>query len=950
MENVPVKLKITPPALHYFEDNQVLTASQLNNLVRYFDYQDRLTRTRLLGAGIVCGLKVVNGNGSITVTKGCGITSDGDLITLEQDVQYTQALPFDDKKAQYALFHQAENTQVGLFELLPARGDGGGSTEVQPLRSFFANRQPADYVVLLYLSQYIEDTDICSSNDCDNKGILMQSALKPLLISKADYDRIRKEDDCCGESYFGLPDAYVTRPVWNPANNGIYTYGEMWNRYNQAIQSSAKVLDVALAQADAVAASLERCFAQNGELPQATTVITRTTGNTPTRVNEIDAVATSIAGLSLRLPASLLNRFRALAGAAAPSFNAALQREAPKAQNDYSIQYFYDFIKDITDAYQEFKDSTLDLCQGCCLDAALFPKHLALGLVVDSSPVPSCHYRQCFIESPILNHKDAQMRRSLFLYNRLVQMIQHYQYEEKNVNVLRVTPSVSYKGAIGARSIPAYYEAGSLNEEWDYDKFRRNETGKHLSYFATPSAPPHIANPLDYDLDKFDFFRIEGHVGKTYESVYGQLNKLCQDRDLPFDILGLQLDNNPRFVLPKWDFTPPHLDMVFELQKFKFSNYLDKMKSYNDELEKNIPAEKDLDVPGVTEHYGSPKQLRSSAIERKKALDTELENVKPFFQVTAAQASPNQFTNIHASIANKAAVVNNSAKLLTRTALATPLQNVAQIAHPEALSWLTQLVVDTREALKQSYIFSNFIRVNPGVIHNAGVTKGGTFLLLYTQTTDANGTTQRRVVGDFYLPYAVKPETIAATTVPPVRPGTLPTPPVYIPPDIFQIRPDLIKPPLLNADLLKLKDNVILDRTDLLSKVTDLQSSVNTKLFDINEHVDTRLNGVAKKTDLEDNIASVKSMINSNMTTVVQNYQETFNRVVTSYDNVLNKTKVTAPGKVEVADMGRMTLDEASIKNMSKAEMALVAKNYQDALSLMQKSRNDFGEFFNIRQ
>lgn len=949
MENIPVKLKVTPPACHYFEDNQVLTASQLNNLVRYFDYQDRLTRTRLLGAGIVCGLKVVNGSGAITITKGCGVTSDGDLVTLENDVQYTQLLPFDDKKAQYALFKQEENAQIPLYELLPANGDAGGSTAVQPLQDFFVQRQPGDFVVLLYLSQYFEDADICSSNDCDNKGILMQSLLKPLLISKADYDRIRKEEDCCGDSYFSMPDAFVSRPVWNPANNGIYTYGEMWNRYNLAIQATAKVLDVALRQADTVAASLERCFAQNGELPQAAAVITRTVPDTAIG----ESIASRISGLTLRLPASLLARFKALAGSAAPAFAAALQREAPKAQNDYSIQYFYDFIKDVTDAYLEFKASTLDLCQGCCISPDLFPKHLALGILGDTSPIPSCDYRQCFIESPILNHKDAQMRRSLFLYNRLVQMIQHYEYEEKNVTALRVTPSVSYKGALGERSIPAYYAAGSLNEEWDYDKFRRNETGKHLSYFAAtvdPNGPANVLNPLDYDLDKFDFFRVEGHIGKTYESAYGQLNKLCQDKDLPFDILGLQLDNNPRLVIPKWDFTPPHLDTVFELQKFKFSNYLDKMKSYNDELEKNIPTEKDLDVPGVTEHYGSAKQLRSTALERKKALDTELESVKPLFQVTAAQASPLQFVNIHASIANKAAVVNNGAKLLTRATLTTPLQSIAQIAHPEALSWLTQLAIDTKESLKQSYIFSNFIRVNPGVIHNAGVTKGGTFLLLYTQTTDANGNAQRRVVGDFYLPYAVKPETIASTTVPPIRPGVIPAPPVYIPPDIFQVRPDLIKPPLLNADLLKLKDNVLFDKNDLLGRVTDLQSSVNVKLTDINEHVDTRLSGVARKVDMEEGIANVKSLINNNMTDVVKNYQETFNRVVTSYDNVLNKTKVTTPGITEVADIGLMTLDDASIKKMSKNEMTILAKNYKDALTKLQGSREDFGEYFKFGQ
>ncbi|HNX56294.1 MAG TPA: hypothetical protein PKO30_11965, partial [Prolixibacteraceae bacterium] len=66
-----------------FTDDQVLTADQLNTLVNYFQDQQRLTRVCLNGVGIVCGLKVSIGTGNeVTVTQGCGITTDGDLIRL----------------------------------------------------------------------------------------------------------------------------------------------------------------------------------------------------------------------------------------------------------------------------------------------------------------------------------------------------------------------------------------------------------------------------------------------------------------------------------------------------------------------------------------------------------------------------------------------------------------------------------------------------------------------------------------------------------------------------------------------------------------------------------------------------------------------------------------------------------------------------------------------------
>src|SRR5438309_9976470 len=83
-----------------FKPDQVLTDVQLNQLFYYLDNQNRLTRNKLIGMGIMCGftleIKVAdNGNIScITITKGCGITSQGYLISDCEDRSYGYAVRY----------------------------------------------------------------------------------------------------------------------------------------------------------------------------------------------------------------------------------------------------------------------------------------------------------------------------------------------------------------------------------------------------------------------------------------------------------------------------------------------------------------------------------------------------------------------------------------------------------------------------------------------------------------------------------------------------------------------------------------------------------------------------------------------------------------------------------------------------------------------------------------
>lgn len=98
-----------------FNDNQALTEGQLNEFIDYFEDQDRLSRTRLSGVGVVCGfqskyveleiLPTLTEKTSrpgdmdleipldtIMITQGAGVTTDGDLITLVRQQAKNQRL------------------------------------------------------------------------------------------------------------------------------------------------------------------------------------------------------------------------------------------------------------------------------------------------------------------------------------------------------------------------------------------------------------------------------------------------------------------------------------------------------------------------------------------------------------------------------------------------------------------------------------------------------------------------------------------------------------------------------------------------------------------------------------------------------------------------------------------------------------------------------------------
>ena len=224
--------KLTEITTQYrrFAKNQVLTEAHLNQVLDYFDDQDRLSRICLTGVGIVCGFKVsCNEAGELEITQGTGVTTDGDLFHLYKldeelggkiiDIEkltYTHYRVYENDKSPYTpFFYQGEN-QIALFEALTEEGD----EDTFPLSELEANEglTVKDAVVLLYLETYEKEQDLCVSLTCDNQGLEIIGNYKVLLVSKPNAAHIKSFDTTLSEIdyqelFYQLPELLSNRAI-----------------------------------------------------------------------------------------------------------------------------------------------------------------------------------------------------------------------------------------------------------------------------------------------------------------------------------------------------------------------------------------------------------------------------------------------------------------------------------------------------------------------------------------------------------------------------------------------------------------------------------------------------------------------------------------------------------------------------------------------------------------
>ncbi|MDX1670855.1 MAG: PKD domain-containing protein, partial [Balneolaceae bacterium] len=376
------------------------------------------------------------------------------------------------------------------------------------------------FCVLLYLELEDEDLEACFGDDCDEKGIRRTFNVRKLLIDKSKLLNIIREvradqqitqNDLFSEANacFDLKDLCIERlGYYGDKNLSLASYDrfdELYNDYQSIVQNASVEVGKALFQ------SYDKFKPVIGSQYQTA----------PFQGFNADAFNNN--NLYKRIEEEL--HFK-----------------------PFAIQYAYDFLLDLRDAYDEFRDVACEVAAVCRPDTNQFPRHLMLDLAIPTQTTRRSGFRQYFQPSPIHSgHGDLRSKARL-LHQRMVQMVEQFSIRMDRFSEIRITPSESYGSPLSHRSIPYYFDLQTslqLVRLWSYQKSRYNKQNLIPSYHAEEYSSHKCALERSlHRMDKYPFLRIEGHIGKNYEQSLAQLERLREELNLPIKVVGVKLSNN----------------------------------------------------------------------------------------------------------------------------------------------------------------------------------------------------------------------------------------------------------------------------------------------------------------------------------------------------------------------------------------------------------------------
>jgi hypothetical protein len=492
-----------------FEADQVLTNDHLNSLLNYLDQQDRLTRMKLIGSGIVCGLELTPTNESINVSRGCAVTSQGYLVCVPSS-EFTH----------YTLYTAPERPGAIQFILqdgdelpgdIPFYGPNYGkvhrlitkkeseelTAEVFKIKDAGAVFLDTHAIVLFFEAEEI-DLKNCDTNDCNDKGKQMHFEIRFLLVEKSVLDNILKSTG--SEGMNASPDAMPVLKKFNTPVQALNSASDVILAFRDLVDDQA-IKDIANA--------FKKAATQYHYLLK----------------NENKTVFDSL--------------FDHLKGV----------RDNILKLHPILIQYFYDHLDDLVRAYYEFIRCARKLNSECCMNEMRFPLHVMLG-EADTATTSISQYRQYFIYSPLFGEQNLGLNGLQSLFARLRLLVSNFSVEqmlEFERKEIKITPSKHGSSPLGDRCIPYYYTVTAapdpLYRSWSAVKTRHGEAELNLGYNSPAyNAPSFVRDPLLYDTEEFNFFRVEGHIGKHISSCLPALKGIQQANAVPVDIIALSAD------------------------------------------------------------------------------------------------------------------------------------------------------------------------------------------------------------------------------------------------------------------------------------------------------------------------------------------------------------------------------------------------------------------------
>ncbi|MEW6428990.1 MAG: hypothetical protein AB1568_13250 [Thermodesulfobacteriota bacterium] len=659
-----------------FERDQVLTHDQLNSIPDYLDDQSRLSRIHLSGVGIVCGLRVALSDKGISVGRGAGITTDGDLAGFPRETRFDRFKPYDESDPLYARF-LVDGRLIDLFELIPA---GIADARAKTLADFQAatGRALEKMTALCFVESVLGDDDLCTATDCDNLGREYRATCKVLLVDQANAAMLLENSMTTpARACAGLEEIVLTRAVLGTTTT---TTGTVAGKYRTACAALHKSL---LEQFEVF---FPRCSPFLGK----------------------------------RLPGNPASAWK----------NGLAAIKALFAGNDTGIQYYYDFLKDLAATWNDILGLLGADTTWCCPDPADFPKHLLLGDLADGGS-----NRTGWYPSPAVSRTAAHLDHTIFLLGKIDTLILSFQVPKADDGTVRVTPSLSAGDPLEERAIPCYYridEKQPVQAWWNFRLHRHDRGNANYAYRAAKVADKNAyaglgaaAEPLAASIDGFSFFRVEGHLGRKADLVLTELEKLIGDYNLPFCVVAVQLGTDRKKVIRRPGIRYTDLHRFHYLLRQDLANQLDETGVFSgkflEKMDSALPEKDGETLKGLASQKHTVVTARS-----KSARDKVKRGYSQY------RTDPSWKNDLSDTLQAAGEYKFNAGKVV-KTEFTTPFDSLISLSHGHWLDWLDVILDRKEDKADDRLLFANFVREHPGLEHLAGVARGGTFILGHDQ-------------------------------------------------------------------------------------------------------------------------------------------------------------------------------------------------------------------------
>jgi PKD repeat protein len=465
-----------------FKQGQQLKSSSLTGIVDFTRLEEQDTRVYLEGSGIFYGLAVEwnAADGTLRLSPGTAVTSDGQLFSLEKEIIYNGII----KDVDVSLMKRTVSVMA-----LSTNGE-----EHDDFVNRIAGNDPTEYLLILAVRSSESTKPSCLYGYKNNESEMLLE-VEAALVDKNAF----KQEELDAWFIKDTAEAGDKDPVINRFGYLKKEDFISFERFTDQETLSNGFREVCEAAEQGIGDAYNQLF----ELVKDKLSLSN---------NPFTNLAANLQSLRTNLSDSRL------------------------------LPFVYDYYRDLIATYKEFVTTDVFSFLSSIPEKDRFRGYIALGSIRTRSgqQLEEVNYRMGLYRPPFADLSINALEKPLLLMKRMIYLVSNFSAEGVLQFNVKFTPDAGLNKALSDRSIPFYYkEPVSLSKVWN-----ASLTRNHRTFSIPGITDEQDRKYFLSDIDPYKFYRIKGHIGESIQATQEAILEQRSRLHLPFDLRILYLGSD----------------------------------------------------------------------------------------------------------------------------------------------------------------------------------------------------------------------------------------------------------------------------------------------------------------------------------------------------------------------------------------------------------------------